>query len=148
MRSVMTVFESVTGSSGVGSRAGTTMCALMIAGTPAAIAELGIRRRGERHLPRKDRRPLVDTDDRAALLIDLEEERQRLRVTRDLIEVGDKLREAGRVGEILGVEDHAADAAVADHRLQRGRDLRAVKRDAHELPDLALERHRSDYVAA
>src|SRR5439155_10313097 len=38
IRSVMTVFDRLTGSSGVGSRAGTTMCALMIAGTPAAIA--------------------------------------------------------------------------------------------------------------
>ena len=34
----MTARESVTGSSGVASRAGTTICALMIAGTPAAIA--------------------------------------------------------------------------------------------------------------
>src|SRR5205823_13419126 len=39
-------------------------------------------------------------------------------------------------------------AAVADHRLQRRRDLRAVERDAHELPHLALERHRSNHVAA
>jgi len=77
-------------------------------------------------------------------VIDGDEQRRHLCIARDRLKIRSKPGESCGVVGVLGAEHETTEAALADHRLDRRRDLRAVERDAHQLADLLFRRERRD----